>query len=135
MTYSFRISEDRHAHPLGNPPGAWGTLREWSTWGGGAQGCGEIFHWSGCHLVKVTLTHDDTYQCSTECIFSLFIHRTVIAWVISKPPCAWVRKNWMENRHFTRSSCLQPPVVMSAQLTVGNEKKSPGSTTVYSIWS
>ena len=39
LTYNFQTSEDRHVHPSGNPPGAWGTRHEWSTWGdkGGNQ--------------------------------------------------------------------------------------------------
>lgn len=34
LTYNFQTSEDRREHPSGNPPGAWGTQHESSTWAG-----------------------------------------------------------------------------------------------------
>ena len=57
LTYNFQTWEDRRVHPSGNPPGAWGTLHEWSTWGGQRErkyftrlqrGCGGCYKRAGC---------------------------------------------------------------------------------------
>lgn len=68
QTYNFQTSEDRHVHPLGNPPGAWGTRHEWSTWEGHRE------RWrrdntSLVSIVEASVMNISWHVSNIECIF------------------------------------------------------------------
>lgn len=134
LTYSFQISEDRRVRPSGNPPGAWGTRHEWSTWGGQRERQNTTGQ-AAVQSRRVLQTHHDICQHkqNTECIFidqnssmsseifggksmsscfstwhsnRLIIRLLIHHSVIVKPQCGYLRRNWRENRHHTPSSLL-----------------------------
>lgn len=77
VTYNFQISVGRHVHPLENLPGAWGTQREWSTWGTQTDGGGGVLlitSYHHMHIFHVWCTYKHQTEQQILSSFCLFIY-------------------------------------------------------------
>lgn len=119
LTYNFQTSEDRREHPSGNPPGAWGTQHESSTWAGvGERQYSKAAVHTHCirHTAKKTILdslnqtveckkHFYTIVCKTVALASLLPSVTTLSqtmstrWLTTLKKLSrehqWVRVSWI----------------------------------------